>query len=81
LITALIAKGRDGKICQKRRILRISQEANKVPVQLHKQVKLSKNGRCMYYKGLRYADRPKKRVALAQIAANHGRGSLRHNSI
>jgi hypothetical protein len=81
LITALIAKGRDSEICQKRRISRISQEANKVPVQLHEQVKLSKNGRCVCYKGLRYADRPKKRVALAQIAANHGRGSLRHDSI
>jgi len=81
LITALIAKGRDGEICRKRRISRISQEANKVPVQLHEQVKLGKNGRCVCCKGLRYADRPKKRVALAQIAANHGRGSLRHDSI
>jgi hypothetical protein len=41
-----------------------------VPVRLHEQVKLSKVGKCVYYKGLRYKDRPQKRVALAQIAAN-----------
>jgi hypothetical protein len=47
-----------------------------VPVGLYKQVKLSK-GKCVCYKGLRYGDRPKKRVALAQIAANQGRESVR----
>jgi hypothetical protein len=34
----------------------------------------------MYYKGLRYGDRPKKRVALAQIASNQGSESLTHQS-
>ena len=80
MITALIAKGRDSEICQKRRISRISQEANKVPVQLHEQVKLGKNGRCVCCKGLRYGDRPQKRIALAQIAANQGRESYRRDS-
>jgi hypothetical protein len=32
-------------------------------------------------KGLRFGDRPKKRQALAEIAANHGRESLIHDSI
>jgi hypothetical protein len=35
----------------------------------------------MSYKGLRFRDRPKKRQALAEITANHGRESLIHNSI
>jgi hypothetical protein len=80
LISALIAKGRDSEICPKRRISQISQEA-KVPIQSHKQVKLSKAGKCVCCKGMRYGDRPKKRVALAQIAANQGRESSRHQSI
>jgi hypothetical protein len=41
-------------------------------------VKLSKNRKYMYYKGLRFTDRPKKQVALAQIRANQGRESLTH---
>ena len=48
--------------------------------ELHTQVKLSKKGLCVYCKGLRYGDRPKKRVALAQIASNQGRESLTHQS-
>jgi hypothetical protein len=70
LVSALVAKGRDGKVCPKRRISQISQGANQVPMGLYEQVKLSKIGKYIYYKGLRYVDRPKKRVALAQIAAN-----------
>jgi hypothetical protein len=49
-----------------------------VPMGAHEQVKLSKNGRCVCCKGLRFTDRPKKRVALAQIGANQGRESLTH---
>jgi hypothetical protein len=41
LVTALLAKGRDGEVCIKRRILRIRKGAEKVPKQLHTQVKLS----------------------------------------
>ena len=51
-----------------------------MPVRSHEQVKLSKIGKCMCCKGLRFADRPKKRVALAQIAANQGRESSRHDT-
>ncbi len=52
-----------------------------MPTQLHKQVRLRKKRRCMSYKGLRFRDRPKKRQALAEITANHGRESLIHDSI
>jgi len=51
-----------------------------VSKELHTQVKLSKKGLCVYCKGLRYGDQPKKRVALAQIASNQGRESLTHQS-
>jgi hypothetical protein len=80
LVSALLAKGRDSEICPKRRISHISQGAEEVSKELHTQVKLSKKGLCVYCKGLRYGDRPKKRVALAQIASNQGRESLTHQS-
>jgi hypothetical protein len=62
--------GKDSEICLKRRILQISQGADLVPVESYEQVRLSKNRRCVYYKGLRFTDRPKKRIVLAQIGAN-----------
>jgi hypothetical protein len=37
----------------------ISQGADKVPISSHKLVKLSKRGIYIYYKGLRFKDRPK----------------------
>ena len=52
-----------------------------MPVRLYEQVKLSKVGHCMCCKGLRFGDRPKKRVVLAQIVANKHRESSRHESI
>jgi hypothetical protein len=70
LVTALIAKGKAGEVCPKRRISRISQGADQVPVRAHEQVKLGRRGICVCCKGLRFKDRPKKRVALAQIASN-----------
>jgi hypothetical protein len=80
LVSALLAKGRDSEICPKRRISQISQGAKQVPVESHELVKLSKIGKCVCCKGLRYGDRPQKRIALAQIAANQGRESYRRDS-
>jgi len=48
---------------------------------LHEQVKLGKPRECVCCKGLRFRDQPKKRVALAEIAANQGRESSIHQSI
>jgi hypothetical protein len=62
LVSALLAKGRDSEICPKRRISQISQGAEQVPVESHELVKLSKVGHCMCCRGLRFGDRPKKRV-------------------
>jgi hypothetical protein len=80
LISALVAKARDSEICPKRGISRISGGASQVPIRAHKQVKLTRRGPCVSCKGLRFADRPQKRLPLSQIAANQGRDSSRHDS-
>jgi hypothetical protein len=49
-----------------------------VPLQSHELVKIAKRGVCISYKGMRYRDRPKKRVVLSEIVANHRRESIRH---
>jgi hypothetical protein len=72
--------GRDSDICLKRRISQISQGANYVPVQSHELVKMAKRGYYVACKGLRYGDRPRKRVALSEIASNRGRESSKHSS-
>jgi len=80
LITALISMAKDSEICPKRAISRISGGASQVPVRAHKQVKLTNVGECVNCKGLRFRDRPQKRLPLSQIAANHGRENSRHES-
>jgi hypothetical protein len=72
--------GRASNITPKRRIGIISQEANRVPMQSHEGVRMPKRGWCVYYKGLRCSDRPKKRVAMREIAANQSRKSSKHMS-
>jgi hypothetical protein len=49
-----------------------------VPIQLHTQVKMAKRRCYVACKGLRYRDRPTKRVALSEIASNLGRESSKH---
>ncbi len=80
LIGSLVTMGRGSEICPKRRISLISQTADQEPVQSHKLVKMGKRGYCVACKGLRYGDRPRKRVALGKIAANMGRQSSTHSS-
>jgi hypothetical protein len=52
-----------------------------VHVYSHERVKMVKPGRCVCCLGLRFGDRPKKRVALGEIAANQRRESSRHELI
>ena len=80
LISALITKSNGGKHYPKRGISRISGRADQVPIKAHKQVKLKRVGEYVNCKGLRFTDRPKRRLLLSQIAANQGRGSSRHES-
>ena len=81
LVRSLLAMGKRSEICLKRRISKISQGASEVPLRSHELVKIGKKRECVSCKGLRYRDRPRKRVALSEIAANHGRESSRHDSI
>ena len=80
LISSLVAMARGSEICPKRRISLISQAANQEPVQSHELIKMGKRGYCMACKGLRFGDRPRKRVALGEIASNMGRPSSKHSS-
>jgi hypothetical protein len=67
---------RGTSICLKWRISRISEGADQVPIQSHEQVRMGgKKGYCVACKGLRFGDRPRKRVALGVIASNSGRKS------
>jgi hypothetical protein len=81
LVGALLAKGRGGEVCPKRRISKISQGAEQVPISEHILGKMGRKGSCVSCQGLRFGDRPKKRVALGVIAANRARPSVRHDSI
>jgi hypothetical protein len=81
LVSALLAKGKGSKICLKRGISRISGAADQVPARAYNQVKLGRLGEYVSYKGLRFRDRPKKRLILREIAANEKREYSRHESI
>ena len=80
LFGALLARSRGSEPCKKRGISLISSGAVDVPVKAHKQVKLARVGECVCCKGLRFRDRPQKRLPLGKIAANQRRGSSRHES-
>jgi hypothetical protein len=71
---------RDTSICLKWRISRISEGAVQVPLKSHEQVKMGKRGYCVACKGLRFGDRPQKRVALGIIAFNSGCKSSNRSS-
>jgi hypothetical protein len=80
LIGSLLSMSRDMSICPKRRISRISEGADQVPLRSHEQVKMGKRGWCVACRGLRFGDRPQKRVALSEIASNLGRKSTNRQS-
>jgi Transposase IS4 len=80
LAQSLLTMGNEAKLCGKRRISHISQDAIRTPVQFHEMVKMGGKRRCFSCKGLRYGDRPLKRVALGKIAVNQGRTSSLHES-
>jgi hypothetical protein len=80
LVSALVAKGRGSEICLKRRILQISQAANQEPINSYELIRMSKRGYYIACKGLRFGDRPRKRVAMSKIASNMGRESTNHLS-
>ena len=62
---------------RKRRNSRISRDAIKVPVHRHEQVRMATKSNCWVCKGGRIGDRPRKRVALEEIAINTNRTFIR----
>jgi hypothetical protein len=49
-------------------------------MQLHEQVKMAKRGYYAACKGMKYRDRPTKRVALSEMASNLSKESSKHQS-
>ena len=80
LVEALLATGKDAQVPRKRGYSHINAEALEVPVHRHQHVKMPTRKDCAACKGVRHHDRPPKRVALAEIAANSGRPSARRTS-
>jgi hypothetical protein len=55
----------------------MSTDAQSSPATEHEMVKMEWKKDCVCCKGLRLRDRPQKRIALGEIAANQGRESKR----
>ena len=80
LIESLLEAGKDALGPRKRSFSGVNQEAYEVPIHRHRQVKMATRSNCAACKGGRYQDRPLKRVALSEIAANSGRPSDRRTT-
>jgi hypothetical protein len=80
LVESLVDAGKDAKVLPKRNLLHISLEGLEVPVHQHQHIKMTSRKDCVACKGVRHGDRPPKRVALAQIAANQGAKFTRRSS-
>jgi hypothetical protein len=70
LIEALFEAGKDAQVLGKRAFSYTNAEAYEVPLHQHEHVKMSTRRDCAACKGVTHADRPPKRVALGEIAAN-----------
>ena len=73
LITSLFAIGNPTYRSLLKRVSIIDSQADKTPLEEHINVLLPKRSWCIVYKGVRYNNRPKKRVALGEIIANQKR--------
>jgi hypothetical protein len=77
LINSLLHMAKDVQVSPKRRISHMSTDAQSSPATEHEMVKMECRKDCVCCKGLRLGDRPQKRMALGEIAANQGRESKR----
>ena len=77
IATALLHRGQRGPLTNKRRISIISIASESLPPKDHELVKRQGRKQCVCCAGMRIGDRPPKRVALGQIAANSNRPSCR----
>ena len=77
IATALLHRGQRSPLTNKRRISIISIASESLPPKDHELVKRQGRKQCVCCAGMRIGDRPPKRVALGQIAANSNRPSCR----
>ena len=80
LVESLMAMGKDAPGTRKRRNSSISGDQIEVPLHRHELIKMPTRADCTSCKGGRIWDRPRKRVALQDIALNEGRKSRRNAS-
>ncbi len=80
LVDALLYMAKDARVSPKRRVSHMSTDTETLPVIQHQLVRRQSRRDCMYYKGLRITDRPQKRIALGDIAANQNRESRRRST-
>jgi hypothetical protein len=80
LVQSLLDKGKNMPLVPKRRVSKISTLATATDVSEHQLVTMPTRKRCVTCAGLRAWDRPQKRVALGEIAANEHRESTRKAS-
>jgi hypothetical protein len=77
LIDSLLHMSKDIARSKKRRVSHISQDAEILPVSHYQKVKTGDRRQYVNCKGLRFQDRPQKRVVLGAIAANNQRATKR----
>jgi hypothetical protein len=77
LVDALLHMAKNAQVSPKRRISHMSTDAETFPVRQHQMVRRQGRKDCVCCKGLRIGDRPQKRMALGDIAANQKRESKR----
>jgi hypothetical protein len=80
LFESLLELGKGAPGARKRTVPHSKGEFIQVPLDQHHLEKMPTKRDCAYCKGGTAMDRPPKRVALAQIAANQGRQSIRRTS-
>ena len=80
LITGLFAIGNPTYRSPLKRVSIIDSQVDKTPLEEHIHVLLPKRSWCVVCKGVRYNNRPKKRVALGEITANQKRLSSKRQT-
>jgi hypothetical protein len=80
IITRLFRIRSYAKVLPKKVFPHSTRDYLEVPVHQHQHVKMPTRKNCAACKGARYRDNPPRRVALAKLAANQRRSSIRRSS-
>lgn len=81
LVTSLLLLGEEQYRNPKKRVGIVDSTADKLDPAFHQQVRMDKRGVCINCRGGRFSDRPRKRIALAEIAVNNNRQTQNRKSI